>query len=251
MNTQYLSPVYSRSQVEWTLWQVFLKRRQRSGTVTAPRVFLNRIKRFLDIDAKLFDTKAGFAFVSDSGDGLGSMRGFSLYDVFILGLALDFSDAGYPQQDIVFLLQHTREKFKKHFAKAMTYPSWIREMRAPEDVPTAPTILFNGIKCADTRMFLVIQKNEILEVMDPKRVKVNKPHINVPSLYAGFSELSAFLEEDMGYRKHHYFIVEFGRLAVELRDMISKAPIVKRGRKASTKTASPKKLKKGSKPHGN
>ena len=236
MNSQHLSPIYHRNQVESTLWQVFLKRRQRPTNAPVPRVFLNRIKRFLDIDAKIFDSKSGFAFVSDPGDGLGSTRGFSLYDMFILGLALDFSDAGYPQQDIVFLLQHTRKLFEGHFTQAIAYPTWQRDLRAAKDVPTAPTISSQGIEIADMRMFLVIQKNEILEVFDPKHVDVNKTHITVPSIFTGFSELAAFLEQDMGYRQHHHFIVEFAQLAVELRDMIIKAPVTKRGRKPSVKT---------------
>ena len=230
----FQTPTYRRNQVEWVLWHVFLKRRNRPVDLPLPNRFLNRIKRFLELDEKLSGEEAQPAFFSDVQKGSGGARSFSLYDIFMLGLALDFNDAGYPQQDVVYLLQHTKLHFIDSFAQAMTYPEWKQGLRAPEEVPAAPKIKIKGSDYADPRMFFISQKNEIREVFDESMLSDLPIIMTVPMIFAGFASLIDFLEEDAAYREHHHFIVEFGRLAVELRDAVAKAPLIKRGRKAAT-----------------
>jgi hypothetical protein len=226
--TDFYQPAYVRNQAELALWRVFLKRRRQNTEAVLPPVFKNRIKRFLDIDAKLFES--AHAFVSEVADGSGGNRGFSLYDIFMLGLALDFSDAGYPQQDIVYLLQHCRKDLKRTFTLSMNYPAWTTSAHATESIPSAPVIIRKGGRSADPHMFLVVQKHEILEIYG----KTSEPCLTVPMLFEGVTALTEFLKEDAGYREHHYFIIEYARLAVELREIIRSVPVRRRGRKAKT-----------------
>ncbi len=226
---------YKRSQLEWALWQAFFQRAQKKAPDKIHPVFRTRIKRLIDLDGKLVksETHRQHAFVSDTNVGNGNDRHFSLFDVFYLGLGLDFLDAGYNQLDVIFILQHLRPHMEAEIQNIFTYPKFGRNVFAPEDVPQAPIYTRGNSVQADLRTFLVIQKVEFKEVYGFDE-KSKTPIIYEPRIFKGYTSLTDFLDQDT-YRQQKHLVIEIARLATEIREFLKESPVVKRGRKANDK----------------
>lgn len=228
---QFLSPDFKRNQIERALWQCMFKGNRPVSDTVSP-VFLNRVKRLLEIDGSLVPSELTpvHAFVTGTADGNGRDRSFSIFDGFLLGVALEFLEAGFTQQDVIFLLQHIRMHLQQPFLRAMSYPSWDRNVRAPSDVPTAPVSTLGKIQVADTRVFILLNKLDLKEIHGFE-VGRKGPIISAPVIIFGHTVLCKFLDEDT-YIVKHRLLMEIGRLATDMRDALRTIPAIKRGRKS-------------------
>ena len=103
---------FGRGQVEWALWRCFTISIV-TADIEAPKSFLTRIKRLLEIDRGLdlgdaeVPPQADYAFAPPPSDESGETA-YSAVDAFCLAIALDLLDAGFKQAEIVFLMRYLR-----------------------------------------------------------------------------------------------------------------------------------------------
>src|SRR6266852_1466837 len=111
-----IPPRYRRGQMEWALWRQFSHLGDQCRT-PAPPVFLNRIKRMLDLD------RAQNADVfSYGGSAKGRFVDYAEYSVFLMALALILLDAGFKQGDVLFLLRHMKGQLEEPYLRIMDTP---------------------------------------------------------------------------------------------------------------------------------
>lgn len=220
-----------RQQVEQALWKAVFARTFRSAPSVIPKVFQTRIKRLLEIDSTLFSGQMNkiHAFTTNSVSGQGYERRFSLFDSFMIGFALELLNAGFPQQDTVFLLQHIRPLLEAPFNQAMTYPVWDRNIRLAEDVLTAPQDSENP-NAADVRVFVTLSKLDLKELYS--NGSTVQPIISAPHIFYGYRSLSAFLNQETFYEPH-LLILEIGAMATCIREAINGTMPITRGRKSN------------------
>jgi len=228
--------LYRRGQVEWALWRFFSVGRADPGR--APAVFVNRIKRLLELDRTTEDSansdvpRSRYCFSDVAPEGYGIDVRYTPFNAFVLGLGLDLLDLGFKQGEIVFLLRHIRHDLDREYARIMRSPPSPRQRIAPEDRPACPTYEEGGNGWADCRVFMIVTKVEMTEVFPKptRRSRDNKPVVLAPRFCRGITALREELHR-MNFRYRKVLVLEVAEMAVMIQGQLEDAPEVRRGRK--------------------
>jgi hypothetical protein len=226
---------YGRGQIEWALWCSFARARFNTGDV--PRVFRTRIKRLLDIDRDLDLTDAevppdtNYAFAAPPPVH-GVEAEYRAVDAFCLAIALDLLDSGFKQSEIVFLMRYLRPKLDRRFPALLERPSLIdREPRPKEDYPDLPSYKHSGHQYADGRLFVILQKVELTEIIPASsRDRPREPVILDPIFCDGVEALGAELSETMPDHRRAVTVLELAATAQAVQAWLTEAPVIRRGR---------------------
>ncbi len=222
---------FKRNQVEWALWQLFVDSRPDAGA--PPKVFLNRIKRLLDLDRGLGpkdELGFGFAFFDHDGPGLGAEVAYSDYGAFALAVGLDLMDLGFKQAEVVALCRACRKKLQREFRHALARPPAPPSFVLADDRPEGPTYEKNGSLFADCWIFMIMQKIDITEALPEPPKSKGKATLMAPRFARGRTALN----ERLGEMPHYYrkaFIIELAETAVLVTRWLDQAPLIKRGRR--------------------
>ena len=227
-------PTYKRRQVEQALWSFFTA--GRGAPAAPPLVFRNRIKRLLELDRQPLPyasetSPADFAFFDEAPVGTGTDIRYSAFNAFCLALALDCLDAGFKQAEVVFLMRHLRMALEPWFALALRYPPSPRQRYFAKHYPGYPTFADDGGRYADLRLFAVIGKLEITEILAPEaQAKLaDRPVYLEPEFCRGGEALAQALRRlDHAHRK--VFVLESPTPPPAVARLLAEAPPVHRGR---------------------
>lgn len=230
---------YKRGQVEWALWRAFTL--ARSPGDGPPPVFKTRIKRLLELDREGDVVDAGdandpatgtHAFVPTVGGGSGVENQFAPVDAFCLGLALDLLDIGFKQGEIVHVMRHLRPELEHWFPVAVARPSLIdRQNHLARFHPGLPVIDRPGrAPLADARVFLVMNRVELTEVLAVGGDSVRAPVMLAPEICCGMSGLEALLQGMMPLHRRTVIVVEMVAMAQAVAAFLTEAPAMPRGR---------------------
>ena len=227
---------YGRGQVEWALWCSFTVARFAAGQVV-PKVFRTRIKRLLEIDRDLdlidaeVPPEADYAFAP-----LPSIQGgdtaYQAVDVFCLAIGLDLLDAGFKQTEVVFLLRYLRPELESRFPDLLGKPSLHdRRRHRAETYPKLPRYEEKRRLYADKRLFVVLQKVEMTEIMSA-RDQERHPHpvMLEPLFCPGIVALTATLQDLMPTWRRAVTVLELAASAQAVVAFLEQAPVVPRGR---------------------
>lgn|GEM_PF-871671 len=226
---------YGRGQVEWALWRSFV--RTRIGAREMPTAFRTRVKRLLDVDRDLdigdVEVAPGvdYAFVRPP-DADGAEASYSAVDAFCLAIGLDLLDTGFKQSEVVFLLRYLRPDFEDRFPTMLREPSLIdRQRHLSKHHPNLPAYEENGVRFADNRMFVIVQKIEMTEVLPPAtKDKVKGPLFLEPVFCSGIGKLGECLHEAMPNHRRIVTVLELAATAQAVSAFLEKAPQIRRGR---------------------
>lgn len=229
------SETYGRGQVEWALWRSFT--RTRYGTGDVPQIFRTRIKRLLDIDRDLdlsdaeVTPKVEFAFVGPPTPE-GAEAAYRAVDAFCLAIALDLLDAGYKQSEVVFLMRYLRPDLDARFLALLDPPSLIdRQRYRAEDFPDLPSFEHRGRRYADRRLFVLLQKIELTEIIPAVSDRGSRqPVILEPVFCEGVEALGAELSESMPDHRRAATVLELAATAQSVQAWLFEAPVIRRGR---------------------
>ena len=223
-----LTKSYKRGQVELAIWQ--LLNTMSNDISKPPKKYKTRIKRLLELDRSNQNDPTGFAFSDISTGGQGTDAQFSEFDTFCLAHAMDLLDIGFKQSEIVFLLRHIRSDLKKEYEQIMEFPPPVRQLVAPEDVPGKPTYKKGNMEVADLRVYVVIEKVEIIEAFTPSvQPTSGEPMIMKPRFCHGIEKLQSELDQ-MGYSYRKAMVFEISETAALIGKYLKEAPLHKRGR---------------------
>ena len=127
-----------------------------------PAVFRSRVKKLLDIDRAGFRGNEGLAlaFSDEIPAGHGVDVPFTIFNAFMLGLALELWNAGFKQYDVVFLLRNIRD-----FLEAEFNGIFDTSKRSPRS--SAPSRVRHGIPIVDNLIYLVLGRVELKETLSP------------------------------------------------------------------------------------
>ena len=230
-----MSKTYGRGQVEWALWRSFI-RTQFSDT-QVPQIFRTRIKRLLEIDRDLdlkdaeVPPEASYAFApppsAESGDAA-----YTAVDAFCLAIALDLLDAGFKQAEIVFLMRYLQPELHKRFPDFLAPPSLIdRQPHRARDYPDLPFYDDGGKSWVDNRVFVIVQKLEITEIIPASsRGRHADPIILEPVFCTGVTALGETLHDIMPNRRRTATVLEVAATAQAVQTFLADAPVIRRGR---------------------
>ena len=232
--------IYGRGQVDWALWKTFA--RASSNTQAAPQIFLTRIKRLLELDRKLDlsdaeqQPKADYAFAPPQSAGSGEVA-YRAVDAFCLAISLDLLDVGFQQAEIVFLMRYLRPKLQKRFPGLLKPPSLLsRGRHRAKDYPKLPSYEHHGHKWADRRLFVILQKVELKEIIPAHLRKRHRgPVFFKPIFCAGVTALGAKLHERMPNHRRAVTILELAATAQAVQAFLERAPDIRRGRPKAKK----------------
>jgi hypothetical protein len=217
------------------LWRWFA---DPQGDVPPPKPFLTRIKRLLEIDRSDNVPRGAetvpaprFALIDQAPANKGSDIEFSAFNAFCLAFGLDMLDAGFNQSEVVFALRNIRTDLKREYDRALERPPIPRAFLLAEDTPDVPTFQEKGISYADPRIFMILQKVELVERSPAWKAKgANQaPLILKPIFKHGIETLRAELHE-LDYNNRRALVFEIAHTAVIVTDLLKKAPEIKRGR---------------------
>ena len=226
---------YGRGQVEWALWRSFV--RTRIGAPAMPNKFRTRVKRLLDIDRDLdiadveVAPSVDHAFVRPP-DADGAEATYSAVDAFCLAIGLDLLDTGFKQSEVVFLLRYLRLDFEDRFPTMLREPSLIdRQRHLARHYPNLPAYEENNVRFADNRLFVIVQKIEMTEILPPStKAKVKGPLFLEPVFCSGGRELGECLHEAMPNHRRIVTVLELAATAQAVSAFLEKAPRIRRGR---------------------
>lgn len=235
------TPTFKRNQMEWALWRAFTLGRRHGDA--PPQIFKTRIKRLLDVDRE-FDTQSDgagevvdYAFAPAVEDGRGNDAAYEAVDIFCLAVGLDLLDIGFKQSEIVFVLRHIRPSLEDLYPTLVELPSLTdRQTKLARNHPNLPR--FTPPKKteaqADPRVFMVLGRIELTEVMASDAVARGKAVFPAPIFCEGVEKLAATLYDQMPNRRRSVIVVELTALAQAVTDFLAKAPVVRRGRPTLT-----------------
>lgn len=251
MDNDAFKPRWRRKQAEGALWRYFATYQNWGGDNThsqqpPPKVFSSRVRKLLDLDrgfdrSKLGDAPAAeWAFYDTPGEGTGSKRPLSDFNVFLLAVALDMLNTGLKQSEILFFLRHTRETIKDEYRqiRAQDLPAPVmgaspRAMRAAQDYPSAPSVAFQGSPMADFSVFMLVRRVEMTELVErPQAQSTRDAHMPLywqPAFAYGLDELTETL-----YRSPNSYrcviVLELADMARALPRILADTPRFERGR---------------------
>lgn len=224
---------YGRGQVEWALWSTFTGK---FNPPLMPKIFATRIKKLLELDRNLDLSKmeappdCEFAFAPLPVDG--TEIAYKPIDAFCLAIALDLLDAGYKQSEVVFIMQYLRRPLEKQMPQIHNEPSLLdRQRNRAEDYPGYPTTFSRNLEIADARVFLIIRKIEMVEIIPETDTKVSKhPTFLEPKFCRGVDGLTNKIDKMLPSSRRTATIIEIARTAQAVRASLDKAPVIRRGR---------------------
>lgn len=213
---------YKRHQVEEAIWRYF--HHGKENPAPAPKVFLVRIKRLLELDRRDDGeaTSGGKLAFSEGGvrrQGVDSM--FTPFNAFCLAIGLDLLNFGFKQSEVVMVMQAIRGSLEGLYYEVMKDPPVPRGFFTSEQRPGAPTFEQHGIVYADLRIFLVFERVE--QEIDGESV------ILVPRVLRGIEELKMELHR-MGYNYRRALVVEISFTASLIAKHLTAIPPRRRGR---------------------
>ena len=217
--------IYQRGQMEWALWQHFGNRMGAHAGKPMPRVFANRIKRMLDLDA----AKTARVFAADGYEGSGNTAGYDEYGVFLMALALVLLDGGLKQSDVLFLLRHLKDRLRIQYTRIQSNPPAPGQMIFSKDRPNSPVHPYHP-NMADCSVFLLIHKVEMLECWTATKRSPDEPMILGPKFCYGLEALRKELDR-LNFDYPSETVIEFADMAMQIEGYLKKAPSLKRGRK--------------------
>jgi hypothetical protein len=226
---------YTRGQMEWALWRLFSHIGQ-SPERPAPRVFLNRIKRLLDLDSmvqpSIFSTgPAGF---TRSPVGRGIAAEYHRFGIFLMWLGLTLLDAGFKQSDALFLLAHIKGPLKDEpYEYILKNPPSPGQMMFHKDRPNCPPHPLRQTH-ADCSVFLLIRKVELRECWNWDK---DDPFIFGPRFCYGLGELQAQMDR-LNSEYPSTMVIELADAATILNGILENSPPRVRGRKRRTENKS-------------
>lgn len=233
--------VYQRGQVEWALWRTFRPIGSRDQGPT--QIFKTRIKRLLDLDREIDGTDSEGpearlpAFVASYGSGNGA--DYAARDVFALAIALDLLNIGFKQGEIVFVMRWMREILDDWYPDLVARPSLIdRQQRLASAFPNLPSYEAKNGRAllADARVFLLLNRIEITEVMSRSARKGNsaKAEFLQPEVAEGLSTLLDRLNALMPLHRRSVIVIEITAIAQSVSTFLEEAPDIRRGRPRNT-----------------
>ncbi len=204
---------YGRGQVEWALWCSFA--RVRFNTRDVPQIFRTRIKRLLEIDRDLdlkdaeVSPKADYAFAPPPSAETGDAA-YTAIDAFCLAIALDLLDAGFKQAEIVYLMRYLRPELQKRFPNLLAPPSLISRQRyRAQDYPDLPSYEDRGRSYADRRLFVILQKVELTEIIPAASRRRHAGPVSLEPVFgAGVTALGAKLHDIMPNHRRTVMVLE-------------------------------------------
>lgn len=228
---------YKRSQVEHAIWRMLTP--QNPGGGDPSPVFLTRIKRILEADraAKpipgLDAGIAPFAFADEAPPGRGGDAAFTRFDAFCLALALDLVNAGYKPSEVVVLLRLFRPYLVDQFEQIRRTPRPDGSQRhLAKDWPDLPSYREKDAEWADGRVFMVVRRVELKEVVPGLSETGDTPIYLEPTFCPGLEALSGELGRmgvgDGSFRQA--LVLELALMANRLSAFLEKAPLTRRGR---------------------
>ena len=226
---------YGRGQVEWALWKSFTRTRPLKGEVS--QVFRTRIKRLLDIDRELDLSDASmppdvkFAF-AEPPTASGSEVAYTTVDTFCLAVGLDLLDSGFKQSEVVFLMRYLRPDLEHRMGTLLDRPSLLRRSKLRSlSHPNLPTYKYKGRSYADARLFVVLSKVELTEILPATNNQTDKsPLILEPEFCDGVEALCESLSERMPDKRRIVVVLELTATAQAATSFLEQAPNIRRGR---------------------
>jgi hypothetical protein len=222
---------FRRGQVDRALWHWFVAGKTVSKDPPTP--FLTRIRRLLEIDRSGALPRGThrlrlprYAFFDAPPDGTGSDTDYAPFNVFCLAIGLDLLDAGFSQLEVVFLIRHLKETLEQQFERAVKYPAIARTFQLHEDVPELPIRTASGIKYADPRIFMLVNKVDVSEQFSEE---IRTPIVLRPEFIYGIKALTGELDR-LDYNNRRAFVLEMAHTAAQISKLLPSAPVVKRGR---------------------
>lgn len=232
--------IYGRGELEWALWRTFARASFNKSDL--PKVFRARIKRLLEIDRALDLSGAEVAPEADYAfaplpSAEGGEVAYTAVDAFCLAIGLDLLDVGFQQAEIVFLMRYLRPKLQKRFPGLLKPPSLLSRKRYfAKDFPDFPTYDKGSHKWADRRVFVILKKVELKEIIPAHlRERHRGPVILEPIFCAGVTELGAQLHKTMPYHRRALTVLELAATAQAVQSFLKKAPDIRRGRPKAKK----------------
>ena len=146
-------------------------------------MFLNRIKRLLELDTK----EAANIFAVKPAGGSGNAAAYDPFGVFLMALALVFLDAGFKQSDAIFILRHIKEELYPHYEKIAASTMDLHQQLAVTDRPGFP-YQPNSTWLSDQQVFIVIAKVEMRECWSGGE-NLPEPFFVGPTFCYGLTEL--------------------------------------------------------------
>jgi hypothetical protein len=229
---------YTRGQMEWALWRQF-SHVGHDPVRPAPRVFLNRIKRLLDLDKEagtaIFTSgRAGwipgvYPFPTPGG-GRGSVAEYHRFGIFLMWLGLNLLDAGFKQSDVLFLLGHIKAPLRDEpYEYILTNPPSPGQTMFHTDRPNCPRHPIRQ-NHADCSVFLLIRKVELRECWN---WNTGEPFIFGPKFRYGLAELQKELDR-LNYEYPSTMVIELADAATTINGILQNPPARVRGRKRQT-----------------
>lgn len=228
---------YKRGQVEWALWHAFTL--ARSPGDGPPPIFRTRIKRLLDLDRELDTSERDvplpcpFAFVEPAEGGSGIEAQYAPFDAFCLAIALDLLDVGFKQGEIVLLIRHLRDTLANWFDDLLRRPSLNdRQSYLAKFHPDLPSLVRSGGRApiADARVFLLLNRLEMTELMPAVRSKPGQAVFLEPEICEGVARLQQRLDALMPRHRRTVITTEIAATAQAVATFLDAAPLVPRGR---------------------
>ncbi len=221
---------FKRGQVEWALWRFFTLGKRTSDK--PPQKFRTRIKRLLELDRAGTGSADAYAFLDSDPEGQGVDAEYTPLNAFCLCLAMDMLDAGYKQAEVVFLLQHIRRQLAPQFRRIQASPPAIRQKVAAADRPGCPAYEERGVRWADCRVFMVLEKIELTEVLPVASTgkRIRDPAFLQPTFCRGVAALGRELHH-MNFQYRKALVMEVASPAAAIDELLREAPEIKRGRK--------------------
>lgn len=155
---------------------------------------------------------------------------FREFDAYYLGLSLNMLDAGLKPADIMLLLRQEKHNFQSEYESMLKNPRAVFRSHKAKSTPGSLSDLEKDNQESDVRVFALFRKVELTEVFPLLSTYSKKESVIVEPVFCrGFEELEMALE-NMGIAFRHIHMFELAHLLWDMKDFLSKAPEVRRGR---------------------
>lgn len=224
---------YKRNQMEIGITKAlirFPKASENSSDADAASI-PSRIKKFLEADREI--GKDNFAFIEDAEVGKGKERDFSLFDCFMMSLALQMFHSGFDQSSTIKALQSSKNTLRETFQRISNdnyVEAAVIESVAsyPEAKGKVPTIMKGKEEIYDANVYFIMSPGKILGLNSGY---VTDQFISLrPVIAYGFQDLQKYIMEETLI---NFTLIELVKIIKRLRAIVPSIPAAKRGRKAT------------------